>query len=124
MKSSLFSWFIIMIIFLIVQTNNLQSQVTNIGKIESWEKTGDGLEGKTKTAYFKIMVYNAHIIRVRVSMNEEMDDFSYVLTERKNSVKDEFTINEDGGSIRLLTDAIDMEIEKVPAFRVIFRNKQ
>ena len=124
MKSSLFSWFIIMIICFLLQTTNLQSQVTDIGKIESWKKTIDGLEGETRTAYFGIKVYSPCVIRVRVSLKEEMDDFSYVLINQETQGKIDFKVNDDERSIRLLTGVIDMEIEKEPAFRVIFRNKQ
>ena len=100
------------------------AQVDNIGEIVNWKKTNSGIEGNTQTAFFRIQVYNSHIIRVRISTNQEMDDFSYVLTREQVSGKDDFIVREAGNSIFLLTDAIEMEIEKQPDFRVIFRNKE
>jgi alpha-glucosidase len=101
-----------------------RSQYNNIGKIESWEKTAEGLKGKTTSAYFEIRVYNENIIRVRVSLNREMDDFSYVLNGNEVSGQDGFILSENRTSIKLMTEAIDMEIEKEPAFNVVFRNKR
>jgi alpha-glucosidase len=119
-----FSWFFILNIGLLILTNYSYGQVTNVGEILSWEKTSSGLKGKTKTAFFNIRVYNANIIRVKVSLNREMENFSYVLTGQEFPVKENFTVSEKGALIRLQTDAINMEIEKHPAFRIIFRNKQ
>ena len=122
--SSMYLRFFILIIWIFLPSNCLLAQVSNIGEIRSWKKTDNGLEGKTERAFFSIRVYNPQIIRVRVSLGNKMDEFSYVLTGQELSVGESFTINEKGGSIFLRTDAIDMEIEKKPAFRVVFRNKQ
>jgi alpha-glucosidase len=101
-----------------------RSQGSNIGEIESWHETADGLEGETMYAYFRVQVVNANVIRVRVSQSIEMGDFSYVLTAGALGGDKVFNITDDKGSITLVTEAIDMKIEKVPSFRVIFRNKQ
>jgi alpha-glucosidase len=101
----------------------LFAQVTGIGQVEYWEKTGNGVSGITTNAYFQVRVYNDNIIRVTVSLAKERDDFSYVLNEGLITGENEFVIKEDGNSIRLTTSGIDMELEKIPAFRVIFRNK-
>lgn len=113
-------------IFLFVMTLSFSTaigQVTNIGEIETWKMTEDGLEGKTQRANFKIQIYNSHVIRVRVSQDHEMDDFSYVLVQQETLSDIVFALDETDRSIWLKTDIIDMEIEKEPAFRVIFRNK-
>lgn len=110
--------------FLFIMVNFLQAQVSNIGEIEAWKKTSDGLEGRTKSAFFKVRVYNSNIIRVRVSLNNEMDEFSYALSGEELSGDKGFMLSEKSNSIFLQTSAIDLEIEKEPAFRVIFRNKQ
>jgi alpha-glucosidase len=101
----------------------LQAQVNSIGPVETWAQTPQGLEGKTASAFFRIMVENENIIRVRVSPDIIVDDFSYVLNTGP-SVELKFEINETGNSVVLKTDVIDMEIEKAPSFRVIFRNKE
>ena len=124
MKPDCFSRFFMLFISLITILKVTHSQVNNIGEIESWVKTSHGIEGKTKTAFFDIRVYSANVIRVRVSVTREMNDFSYVLAGDPVQGDHEFNVRQDGNSIRLVTDCIRMEIEKKPAFRVIFRNKQ
>lgn len=100
------------------------AQVTSIGPIIDWKHTISGLEGRTVNAWFRIQVYNDHVIRVRVSLDQDMNDFSYVLVDQENQELTEFSLKTMGShSLLLETDAIDIEIEKTPAFRVIFRNK-
>jgi alpha-glucosidase len=118
------SFLLLFVVTLFLTSNVLVAQVSGIGGIESWKKTEDGLKGKTESAFFNVQVYSASVIRVRVSRDKNMDEFSYVLTERDLSAECSFTTDDRGGSIFVRTDAIDMEIEKKPAFRVIFRNKQ
>ena len=122
--SSLCLGITVLVIGLFLTSNGLLAQVSNIGEVRSWKKTDNGLEGKTESAFFSIRIYNQQIIRVRISRGKNMDDFSYVLTDRELTAGSSFTIQEEGGSIVLRTDAIEMEIEKKPSFRVIFRNKQ
>lgn len=100
------------------------AQVTDIGKVISWKKTISGIEGKTVTAYFKIQVYNNNTIRVRVSQDKTMDEFSYALVDQVVLNNPDVKVTENALSIQLQTTAINLEIEKEPAFRVIFRNKQ
>jgi alpha-glucosidase len=124
MKLILYSRTFLLFVSIVLFDCTSLAQVTSIGPIESWEKTTEGLGGKTGSAFFKIQVYNDKTIRVRISLQNEMRDFSYVLTEQSIPEQQDFIINEDGNSIRLITEVIDMEIEKKPAFRVIFRNKE
>jgi alpha-glucosidase len=114
---------LIIIVLFLFGLEITQAQVTSIGPIESWKKTGQGLEGKTATVWFQIRVYNENIIRVRVSLNEKMDDFSYVLASQVVPANTGFEVKEEGNSILVNTGIIEMEIEKSPAFRIIFRNK-
>lgn len=100
-----------------------QAQATSIGPVVAWEKSTDGIVGKTTSAFFKITVWNDHIIRVRVSQHVITNDFSYVLAGEPSG-ETKFETNEIGNSVVLKTAAIEMEIEKTPAFRVIFRNKE
>lgn len=103
---------------------SLMAQITGIGPVEYWEKTNDGLSGITGSAYFQVRVYNENTIRARVSLDKDMDDFSYVLNDDLITGNAEFLVSEEGNSIWLKTAAIDMKIEKTPAFRIIFMNKE
>lgn len=135
----------VLIILLWPLISPAQAQLTGIGAVQNWKRRADGLEGATKNAFFRISVYNDHVIRVRVSRTKEMSDFSFVLADQKavtgatgksgpegalkvsgkvvNRISEDLKITEDVNSIRLLTGSIAMEIEKAPQFRVIFRNK-
>ncbi len=101
----------------------LLAQTTSIGPVESWARTPVGIEGKTTSAFFRIMVYNENIIRIRVSQDVIVNDFSYVLTDEIDAPVD-FTLMEEGALVRLSTEVIDMEFDKTPAFRIVFRNKE
>ena len=78
--SSMYLSFFLLFIWIFLRSNCLLAQVSNIGEIRTWKKTDNGLAGKTERAFFSIRVYNPQIIRVRVSLNNRMDEFSYVLT--------------------------------------------
>lgn len=114
---------ILLACILLLMANILHAQVSNIGAIEDWKKTSDGITGRTKSAFFKVRVYNSNIVRIRVSLNSEMDEFSYALSGDEVPGEKDFRLVEKGNSIVIQTDAIDLEIEKLPAFRAIFRNK-
>lgn len=94
----------------------------DIGKIIAWQKTATGLEGRTERAFFSIQVYNTHIIRVRVSQQKTMRDFSYLLDQDCKPQKTGFSISESGNRLVLSTDSLVAEIEKSPSFRVIFKD--
>ena len=51
------------------------AQTTSVGPVESWQRTEKGIEGKTRSAFFRITFYSDQVIRVRVSLQEEMDEF-------------------------------------------------
>jgi alpha-glucosidase len=112
------------LLFLLLTASISFAQVTNIGKVVSWKKTNTGIEGKTATAFFKVQVHNNNTIRVRVSLDKSMDEFSYALVDQVLNEDGDLTVIENTNSIRLQTKTIDLEVEKTPAFRLIFRNKQ
>lgn len=99
-------------------------QVKNIGKIISYKKVVGGIEGKTATAIFDIHAYSDNTIRVRVSKNKSFNNFSYALTSNQLPAFKNNSIDGNGKTILLSTNAIDVEIEKIPSFRIIFKNKK
>ncbi len=113
-----------LLLFTLMTVHLSFAQVANIGKVVSWKKTATGIEGKTPTAFFRIQVYNENVIRVRVSLSKAMDDFSYVLDDKAVPGKTEMVISENPGSIQIQTTAINLQVDKHPAFRVTFRNKE
>ncbi len=104
-------------------TVSLFAQVKDAGSILQWIQTADGLSGQTELAQFKIQVYNQNTIRVRLTLKDNFDEFSYVLINEDVVRNTVFTIAESAHSIFVQTAALDVEIKKTPSFRVIFRNK-
>lgn len=100
----------------------LLAQTKNVGRIVSYSKTENGIEGKTTLSYFHIFAYNDNTVRVRISKDEVTDNFSYVLT---NNAMPNFKakVNEESNFIILSTNTVDVFIEKEPALRVTFKNK-
>lgn len=100
------------------------SQVKNIGNIISYKKVTGGIEGKTATALFDVLAYNDNTIRVRVSKEKALHNFSYAVVNNAIPSFNNINISEKLNSIYLSTNSIDVEIEKQPSFRIIFKNKQ
>lgn len=99
----------------------LPGQVKNTGEIISYEKPGSGITGKTETALFEVYAVSDNIIRVRVSKEKTLNDFSYVLIANDASVN--VNIEEKGDVIFMETRDIRVEVERQPSFRVTFRNR-
>ncbi len=114
----------ILVFALMMEADLSSAQTTSIGPVESWRQTETGIEGKTRIAFFRVTFYSDQVVRVRVSLQEEMEEFTYVLSENAVPGDVDFTVNEIDGAILMATEAIDMQIEKSPSFRVIFRNKE
>ena len=100
------------------------SQVKSIGKITSWKKIPGGIEGKTAAAIFDIHAYSDNIIRVRISKEKTLSNFSYALDSNEIPDFKDIQVTENGKTIEISTSSIVVEIEKEPSFRVIFKNKQ
>lgn len=97
---------------------------TTVGKIISYKKITSGIEGKTANAVFDVHIYNAHIIRVRISKNKRLTNFSYALADTTIPSFTDFSITDKGNTIMLSTNAIDAEINKQPFFTITFKDKQ
>lgn len=112
------------LILIVFFNNSGWTQLNNIGKVVSIKKISGGIEGRTTSALFDIHVYSDNIIRVRVTKNKLFNNFSYALTDSQIPSFSDINIIDKKNSIQLSTAAIEMEIEKEPAFRVIFKNKK
>lgn len=99
-------------------------QVKSIGEVVSWKSGQTGIDGVSEGGFFKIEAISDHIIRVRVSRNDQFPEFSYVLDKEFRQQQPEFTVTEQGKLLRLQTSAIELELTQSPAFHIVFRNKQ
>jgi alpha-glucosidase len=110
--------------WVILIVNPLFAQVHSIGNIISYKKSANGISGKTATAIFKVQAYSDNTIRVTVSKNSSFNELTYALKEESFPIFSGCTIVEKGSSIFLNTATIVLEMEKLPSFRLIFRNKK
>jgi alpha-glucosidase len=95
--------------------NNLNRSIGNIIKTE---KTAQGLLLYTDLECIHVLVYSAHIIRIRIYKKEkEQRDFSYAVISEP--LITEFSLSELGNCISLQTNALKVKLELQP-FRIAF----
>ncbi|QEC67902.1 glycoside hydrolase family 31 protein [Panacibacter ginsenosidivorans] len=102
---------------------SINAQIT-VDKIISYKKTTSGIEGKADNAIFDVHAYSENIIRVRVSKNKRISNFSYALVDTAVPAFNNISIEDKGNTVILSTSVIVAEIRKQPFFKIIFRDKQ
>jgi alpha-glucosidase len=98
------------------------SQSRDIGPVLSTRKIAGGIEGRTAFAQFDIHVYSQNIIRVRVSKKNLTDGFSYALADNKIPDSTGFDYSDQTDSLTISTKSIRVVVQKIPVFRVLFKN--
>src|SRR5690242_5308904 len=93
------------------------------GRIASYKKVSSGIEGKTTNGVFDVHVYNDNIIRVRVSKNKSISNFSYALVDTLRPSFNNLIVEDNGNNIILSTKMIIAEITKQPFFKITFKDK-
>ncbi len=112
---------ILLICFVIFQSFG---QLQNVGKVNTYEKTIHGLAGKTNQGAFVISVYNEHTIRVQITKNQSVDNFSYALQDNAIPNYKNFSVTDKGKQIIITTASLQVEVEKEPFLRLIFKDSQ
>lgn len=115
------SYFLFILVFLFAGAKSF-SQFT-VGKIISYKKVVAGIKGKTDNAIFDVRAYGDNIIRVHVSKNKTLDNFSYALIDTAMPSFKNVAIEDKGNIIVLSTQAIIAEIEREPFFKITFKDK-
>lgn len=123
MKKKALSVKIGILFLLLLSAVNAVAQVQNIGKIISYKKIAGGIAGKTESAIFDVRVYNENTIRVRVSERKTFNDFSYALQSNTLPVFQKISVCDSAFTINITTSTLIVTIEKKPAFRIIFKNR-
>lgn len=101
-------------VFLIIIIGQFCSAQESVGEIVKYQKTNHGLEGNTSKHFFKISVYNSNTLRIQVSKNKNIEDFSFALVDEKIPDFSGFKISDNGNSISVSTKEITAEIRKKP----------
>jgi alpha-glucosidase len=105
-------------------TSLLQAQINTAGKIVTYQKNTNGISGSLANGIFKVDIYNANTIRVRVKQKGAFRDFSYALADTTLPSFTEWNITEKENNIFIETNTIKLQVEKAPHFRVTFRNNE
>lgn len=114
----------VLVITILCCTITSFSQIQNAGRIVSYTKTKNGIAGKTVNFCFEIAAYSANTIRVQVSKNKEINDYSFALVTNEKPGFTAFTVVEADGKIKLATAKVTAEIDKAPDFRIVFKNEK
>lgn len=118
MKNLLFC-FLLMSCTLPLQSQNSLSQ--SLGNLVSQQRTADGVILKTTYGQAEIQVYTPEIIRIRITRDVPLADFSYSVVGKPNGCP--FKISEMEGALSLRTDSLRLEITTNPV-RFTLSNSQ
>ena len=84
----------------------------NLGDLISWEKSKDGISGRTACGNFRVIIYNDNIARITITRDPEFEDFSYAVVA--SPVGAQLNIDENAGSLHVTTDAFQLRINTHP----------
>lgn len=85
----------------------------SLGVLESWKKDPHGLQGITSHGKFSVHLYNDHIARIRATMDEDFEDFSYAVVSEPG-FNAATAISESHDSLEIKTAAFVLKISKSP----------
>lgn len=93
----------------------------SLGNLKELVEEGKSIYGTTSNGKFKVTVYTSNIIRIRITKEEDFDDFTYAVVMDPQDVP--FKVKEESEKIILSTDAVDLHIQKEPVrFRFTTRD--
>ena len=61
-----------------------------LGSLQSFQKTENGLIGKTDEGHIRVRTFSDSIVQVTISSSEILEDFSYAITATPTSVRVSF----------------------------------
>lgn len=97
-------------------------QLVNAGKIVSYKKISNGIEGKTANAIFAVHAYSDNTIRVRITRNSSFNTVCYALKDNTFPAYSA-SVTDKGNTIEIATPAMTAVVEKQPVLRIIFKNR-
>ena len=100
----------------------MHAQPTDLGKVLSYARTSTGIKGRTAVAQFEVIVYNNHIIRLRITRNNSFNTINYALADDKMPGFQDFQVNESNNQIVISTKSMSLELERAPNLRASFKN--
>ncbi len=104
---------------LLVQNSNAQTNLKEVGNIQSATIKGQNINIKTDAAFVDVTVYSPNIIRIRMDKQPLKKDFSYaVITE---PIPTKTTITQTATEVTIITDSLKAIFTKKP-YAVTFYN--
>lgn len=100
---------------LALYTSGLHAQSSlsrSIGQAKDITQTESGIQLTTAESHISVQVYSPTVIRIRISKDKQLTDFSYAVTAQPQ--KGLFRFNEDETKITLQTDSCKLVIGKNP----------
>ncbi|HTF18642.1 MAG TPA: glycoside hydrolase family 31 protein [Chryseolinea sp.] len=92
-------------------------QIVSLGKLHSWALFSSGFTGETSHGNFRVQVFNAHSVRITITLAPTFEDFSYAVVSTPEPT--EFHIAEEHDHLVVKTTALTVIIRKDPV-RFIF----
>ncbi len=92
----------------------------SIGSVKAFQDMGNGIELNCTNAYLSIELITPEIVHVRVGVkrpsaeNRYLEDYSYAIREDLPKKKVRYTVKDQGKSVFLSSNAIDVVITKSP----------
>lgn len=104
-----------------VETTTHKKLNTSLGNLIHFTEEECGISAHTTFGKFQIILYSPSIFRIRITKEEQYDDFSYAVVAQPGHSN--FTLYEEDDQIIISTAHIDLYIEKNPV-RFRFINKK
>jgi len=83
----------------------------SLGKIRSWEKNADGINGESEFGKFRLQAYGENILRVSLTRAEAFEDFSYAVIDRPHDA-DKWSVRDSADAIHLMGIRFNAAITK------------
>lgn len=119
MKKLITLFFIIQYV-LITCHLSAQTLPRSVGNLKSVKKIANGITLQTDYGTMKVTVYSANVIRIGVTKNSTVNDFSYATIATPDATV-KYEMKETGSDITITTDSAKLVITKKPV-RVTFYN--
>jgi alpha-glucosidase len=110
------------ILFFLLSAAQAFAQPVQVGKVNSWNKTQNGIAGRSGEFIFEVHAWSPHIFRVRVAKEKKFSDFSYALTGKPDKSTGVTISSAADGSINISTGKLSAEVGTSPFLGVAFKN--
>lgn len=91
-----------------------------LGNLLQHEEIANGIEGKTETSKFKILLYSANIFRIHITRNAQYDEHSYAVIAQP--AFEDYILEDTADCLTVRTNDLSLKVDKQPV-KFTFYNK-